>query len=206
MRNFKTLTLSFLVFSIISCGKSSSSSSAATQTNKIIFATDTTYDGNVGTIDDADNLCILNATLKALANSINYKALIVGTDRTACTTDMCSGAGSGEHKDWVLKANTTYTRIDKTVIGTTGTNGLLPIPLTNAIDPTKTDVWTGIVYIENPMLTLRWVNAGNNCNNWTNNSGVLAGETGNPSSTDFRSIDSGNPVCSGLKSLYCVEQ
>lgn len=208
MRNFQKLILSLVALSILSCGKSSSSSPAAASTNKIIFVTDIAIDGNIGTIGDADTSCITNAILKLLANPANYKAMIVGTDRTACTTDMCSGAGSGEHADWVLKANTTYIRTDATVIGTTDVNALLPIPLINSIDPTKTDVWTGIEY-RNSMIGLpasRWVNATSNCNNWTINAGNVAGETGNPSVSNNTSIDAGNPVCSGLKNLYCVEQ
>ena len=67
-----------------------------------------------------------------------WKALISASgQRIACTTSNCSGSGQAEHLDWVLKANTTYYRADKTVIGTTDTffDGS-----PDKVEPTRDDV------------------------------------------------------------------
>jgi hypothetical protein len=201
MRNFRTIILSFVALSVLSCGKFSTSSSAAVATNKIIFVTDTTFDGNIGNINGADNKCKDAANFKALTNPTNYKAMIVGNTRHACTTANCSG-GQSENLDWVLKANTTYIQIDTTVIGTTNANGLLTFPLTVPIDNTPTgSAWTG--------LSNDWTNFVDNCDDWTESDfpGGLSGAIGDITALDDTSIKKGSPKdCTDTYYLYCVEQ
>jgi len=54
--------------------------------------------------------------------------------------------------------------------------------------------------------SFRWMNAGNDCNGWTNNTGASAGELGQAEQTDYRYVSGGNNTCDSLRGFFCVEQ
>lgn len=185
------------------------SSSAVSNSSKMIFISETNTQGSF-TIPDADSICQNDAHKPSGGGT--YKAMVVlGTTRRACSTDMCGG-GSSEHIDWVLAASTTYLNIDGDTIGTTDSNGLLPATLTNAINSSAGYAWTGIEYevaVEEDkggMTNNRWLEAGNNCNGWTNDTSGNAGEIGDPTTSTYQFADIGNNSCGNSFSFYCVEQ
>jgi hypothetical protein len=125
-----------------------------------------------------------------------------GNARIACTSDDCITSGVAEHKDWVLKPNTTYKRPDGTLIGTTNENGLFNIPLTNsyAVDPVGSNeaarVWVG------------WGNtwyAQDNCTGWTVSTG-WGGYHARQDATNSQAIHYSTQMCSDTNPIACVEQ
>ncbi|MEZ4814325.1 MAG: DUF1554 domain-containing protein [Bdellovibrionota bacterium] len=172
-----------------------------------IFVSATTTQGDFGGAEQADTICDVDANNPN--DGATFKALMYDAGvREACTTDMCSGSGVAEHIDWVLKSNTDYTRLDGTPIATADANGLLPDTLTNAISATSATVWHGILYQESVMLipAQRWMESGDNCNGWVDNSNSRAGRIGIADQVNNSYINAGNPVCQNTYSFYCVEQ
>lgn len=174
-----------------------------------IFITATTSNGSFGGAAAADAIC--NADANKPTGGGTYKAMLAdGTDRRACTTDNCSTGGTSEHIDWVLKPNTTYTSSSGTTIATTDANGLFSSSISQAIGSAGVFVWTGITYQQDfgaaSAFIDRWINSNGNCNNWTDNSNLVAGEIGQGEATDYRYISGGNPTCNNNYKFYCVEQ
>ena len=192
------LLINFLVIGIVTlfgaCNDTDSSAtpSSSSESGKRVFIATSTSLGNI-TVSGADTLC--NST----ALSGTYKAMIVGGGRVACTTADCSG-GVGEHTDWVLAANTQYTRTNWTVIGTSDSKGLLPATLTNAISTAAVTVWTG--------LAADWTNSGNDCSSWTDATIGFSGNTGDASSVTTTTVIAGGGAltCDNNYKLICVEQ
>lgn len=173
---------------LFSCGKkktqTSTSTSSGCSTCKI-FITAATHDGNFGGVTAADSFCATDANLPAGGGT--YKALIGASTRLPPSTN------------WPLKASTAYVRSDGvTAIGTTTAARIFSFNLTNAIAGAGS-AWTG--------LSGAMAQAVENCTDWTANAGG-----GNPTKygtatqVDSRAIEQGATFCSGLFSLYCVEQ
>ena len=166
---------------------------------KRIFVSATTHDGNFGAsasaaLTAADALCNADANKPATGT---YKAMIVNTARTACTTANCGG-GISENVNWILSANTSYYRANgTTLIGTTNAAAIFPIPLTNAPHTAATIVYTG--------LYSNWTTDSSTCSNWTNNSGIF-GVYGQANLTSDGFIIGGSILCSNSRAVYCVEQ
>lgn len=155
-----------------------------------------TFGGAVG----ADAICASEATSKSLTGK--FKAVIVSGARRACTTANCSG-GTSENLAWVLKANTTYYRLDgTTIIGTTNAGGVFEAALDNPVEDTNQDtIWTG--------LRSDWTNqASENCDNWYNVNGAGGATTGDTSSTDNWAFGTNGSTysCSNTLRLVCAEQ
>jgi hypothetical protein len=153
--------------------------------NKRIFVTTSSYTGNLGGIAGADQKCMSDANKPA--GSCAWKALIIGDARSIT-------------RDWVLKPNTTYYRLDGTTpLGATDGGGKLLTPLYNSIIAINSTTWTG--------LNTDWSSDTNTCTNWTSavNSlhSVYLGVTDR---TDTGVISAAQGNCDGVHSLYCVEQ
>ena len=202
---FKFLSLALFLALLNSCGKDggfapgTGGGTSSGSNTKIIFLTATSLtDGNIGGKAGADTVCQSDTNIP---NSGVYRALIVDDNRRACTTANCSG-GAGEGLDWVLKANTTYTRSDNTIIGTTNSAAIFSFPLTNSISTTASvRVFTG--------LSIDWTTASQTCTNWTSNDSNSGGVYGDPTKVTSFAIGGGISICDGSGSdlrLYCVEQ
>ncbi len=126
-----------------------------------------------------------------------FKALIVDSTRTACTSADCGVGGATENVDWVIAPSTTYARPSGTVIGTTSASGIFAFPLTAAISATATSVMTG--------LNTNWTNATDNCLDWTSADGGDSLSAGNATVLTSSAIASGTTSC-GSYPLICVEQ
>ncbi len=166
-----------------------------------IFVTQATFNGNLGGVAGADNLCRNDAANPMGSGNGFWKALISASgQRIACTTSNCSGSGQAEHLDWVLKANTTYYRADKTVIGTTDPNGLFVGSISNSVGTTSTVAFTG--------LTADWALSGDTCNAWTDqNVGSFNGLTGQTNLINQQWYSNTANNCDlPTKALYCVQQ
>ncbi len=167
-----------------------------------VFVTAATFQGNFGTVTAADQIC---ATDIRHPGDGTYKALITyeNGSRRACTSANCETAGASEGVDWVLQPNTTYTRLDGTVIGKTTSAAILPLPLTNPFSATAGRAWTGFSV---PAWTSP-VNQG--CNNWTSTASMAPPGGGSSTINDgsnFNMAFAFGVNCSGSISLICVEQ
>lgn len=168
-----------------------------------MFVTTSTYTGaTIGGITGADAKCASDAAKPATGT---YKAFLVDdTNRIACTTANCSG-GASENKNWVLKANTAYTRVDGTAIATSTASALLPATLTNPISTTGDtmlgNIRTGMAFAKD------WTSRVNgHCTNYTVTTGSSTdGDAGTVLTTSSYLYVNGG-TCAGLKSLLCVEQ
>ncbi|MBL8020283.1 MAG: DUF1554 domain-containing protein [Leptospirales bacterium] len=167
-----------------------------------IFLSATTHDGNFGTIAAADSICNNDANRPAATS--NYKALLVdAVNRTACSSTNCATSGILENVDWVLQPNTTYYRTNGTTpIFTTNAAAIAIFNLTNSITGTAAVYWTGMRGTPNT-----WQGStANRCNFWTDGSAGFQGGTGLGNSVNNSSIRNTSPNCNVLQSLLCVEQ
>jgi hypothetical protein len=153
--------------------------------NKRIFVTNSSYTGNLGGIAGADQKCMNDLNKPAV--SCVWKALIVGDARSIT-------------RDWVLKPNTTYYRVDGTTpLGATEAGGKLLTPLYNSIIAVNSTTWTGL----NPV----WTSDTNTCTNWTSAVNSLQPVyLGVTDRTDSGVISAAQGNCDGVNRLYCVEQ
>jgi hypothetical protein len=160
----------------------------------LIYRTEMPKKANFGGIPSADALC--NASPPRAGA---YKALIVdGTTRRACTTASCGG-GVAEHVDWVLASDTTYSRPDGTLIGSTNGAGIFVFPLQASIDTVGYSYWTG--------LSTDWTSSTDDCGDWTQTAGYYATE-GLADTTDSQAIYGVSESCASLAGAFfvCVEQ
>ncbi len=172
-----------------SCDPTSySSTSSSNCTTCKIFVTASTYDGNPGGASGAD---------ANYPGSWTYKAFIVdGTNRIASVT---SNSGDGQ-VDWVLKANTDYTRLDGTAIMTTNANSIFVFgTLTNSFASSDTGYYTGLWSYWSVVTTAH-------CSSWTSNSGASSARLGDQTSTSSSSIQAFGVICSSIQNLVCIEQ
>ncbi len=183
---------------------------AASCTTCKMFFTATNYDGNLGGFTGADAKC--NSDASKPAGGGNYKAFLTDvTTRRSCTTSDCSG-GASEGLDWVLKANTQYTRADGTIIGTTNAGAIFAgAALTNPVkgDGVYTEFRTGFRFVT----TANWLpHATANCASYTSATGngvsgnlsSAALSTGGGSMNNF--LYTNGTTCATAVKLLCVEQ
>ncbi len=154
---------------------SAASSASATITItavKRIFVTTSTFNGNLGGLSGADSKCNVDAN-KPSGSSSTYKALLNGNNATS--------------------TGVAYYRSNGTTLIATATGGNLlgSSALTNAINASAANVWTG---------------ATSNCSTWSSNSGAVNGTIGSAASSSATYWSASSPNCSGSRSLYCVEQ
>lgn len=163
---------------------------------RIFVTTSAFYNGNLGGASGADTKCMTDASKP---NSSTYKAMIAdGSTRRACTTANCSG-GISENLGWVLLPNQAYVRSDGvTPIATTNSAAIFTFPLTNAIQASGTNIWTG--------LAIDFTNNGpGTCTGWTTTAGN--GSSGTSGATNNTSINAvASQPCGGSISIYCIEQ
>ncbi|WP_243401557.1 DUF1554 domain-containing protein [Leptospira levettii] len=161
------------------------------------FSTSVTYDGNRGGISGADAKCMADSNKPSEPVGAVYKAFLVDDiNRIACTTSNCTTGGNSEHKDWILKPNTTYKRaVDTVIIATTNSVGIFTTQTNDAANPTLGTVFTGLD-------TSGWLTrlSGDHCTRWTSN--AVNGASTNSSSLNTGSITG----CSNSFPMLCVEQ
>jgi len=131
-----------------------------------------------------------------------YKALLISANRIACTTVNCSG-GSIENSNWILQPNTTYTRLDGTVIGVTNSSGIFDLPLTNSFSSSFGVAWTGF---DNAS---PWtLNTDQNCTNWSTTGGAppASGASLLDDGSSFNAAFAFGKNCNENLNFICVEQ
>jgi hypothetical protein len=166
--------------------------------SKIIFVSLTTENGNLGHPNAADGAVCPNDANKPAGTAL-YKVILVDSlyqDRVACSSANCSGDAGAQHVDWALAPNTTYTRPDGAVIGTTTSAAIFAFPLQNSISTSNVQVWTG--------LNADWTSNADACGGWVTSSGM--GVVGAANQVDSTSIAMASITCATGASYYCVEQ
>lgn len=182
-----------------------------------VFITASTFDGNLQGVAangpaGADAKCLADANKPS---SGTYKAMITdGTNRRACTTDNCGGAGldASENVDWVFQFGRIYIRAsDSASLFTPVAAGIIVAPGTilnhNFDSGTPKYFWTGIA--QNPDY---WSTASSSpnytCSNWTSNANISdGGRVGISDSTSYTAFRSGGGRnCNDSYHLVCVEQ
>lgn len=163
-----------------------------------IYVTTAIFNGNLGGSSGADMSCVSNTNNPAGSGKGNWKAMIAGGGRVACTTANCTTGGATENQSWALKPLTTYRRAsDDFPIGTTNSAGIFIFPLLSSLANGTLNVWTG--------LTTDWLVNGSICNGWVDNTTGqgMAGQTGDAT---FANIASAGQPCTGNLPLFCAEQ
>lgn len=190
----KSLTLIPLFIILVSCGQNKGSSP---NNNPVIFISSTQANGNFGGPSQADAICMADASRPDKTKTYKAMMSIINT-RIACQTAYCTG-GTSENINWVLSPNTTYTRSDGTIIGTTNSAGIFPATLTNSFSSTNTKIWTGL-----KADWTQWFDE--DCNDWTSQNGFNNGARGVSNNSDYRSWALARDNCNVAGSFYCVEQ
>ncbi|MDO8519146.1 MAG: DUF1554 domain-containing protein [Deltaproteobacteria bacterium] len=165
-------------------------------------------DGAANGIAGADAKCESDGSKPA--DGSTYKAFLVDTsNRVACTTASCGG-GTSEHTDWVMGANTTYTRSDgTTVVGVTNANGILAtFPLTNSFGTSAGLAWTGLSQTADAWTSGNGSVTDSLCNNWesADDFGYTADLVATSGYNNAVSKSAGGQGCSTSRALICVEQ
>ena len=156
-----------------------------------IFSTTTAVAGDFGGAAAADAVCNTDASRP---NSSNYKALLWTSTRSPTS-------------DWPIKSGVAYVRADgSTAIGTGGSDGFIPPPLTNSII-TASPVyhWTGIDIAGFPAMA----QSSHTCTGWTDGTSGVSGATGTGSltaSSAYVGMNATGRGCNGTNRFYCVEQ
>lgn len=161
-----------------------------------LFVTSSTTNGNIGGVTGADTLCSSDANKPTDGGT--YKAVLVDAslNRRACSSANCTLVT--ENINWVLGANITYLRsLDGTVIFTTNSAGIFPFGTASAsIDTGSDQYFTG--------LNSNWTLNGSHCTSWTSNTG--SGRIGSSDQTGGTMIENGGGGCNTSKKLLCAEQ
>lgn len=138
-----------------------------------------------GDLTPGDTMCATEATNRGLTGIFNA---VVGE-----TTLRNKASGN-----WILKKSAEYRRPDGTVIGTTDSTGSLVFPLTNSIDASSVQYWTGLA-------TNSDVDAFYACSGWGN--GMSGdGKVGESSATTSAAISSTTAGCNESHPLLCAEK
>lgn len=173
---------------------------------KFIFVTSGPFTGALSGINGADSICNSNGN-RPDTNS-TYKALIGSTNgmqRYGCTTAgaQCSN-GIDDSVNWVLYPLTTYKRAsDSLVIGTTTTDRVFNIPLTNPLGSSGL-YWSGF---ENTVSYHGYTIGGTaECAGWNDGSGASWGNRGDLAVTSVNASNTTNLNCNNTYPILCAEQ
>lgn len=162
-----------------------------------LFVTSSTTNGNMGGVTGADTLCSSDANKPTDGGT--YKAVLVDAslNRRACASGNCTVA-AGNNISWALGANLTYLRSsDGTVIFTTNSAGIFAFGTASAsVDTGSNQYFTG--------LNSDWTLNGSHCTSWTSNTG--SGRIGSSDQTGSTMIENGGSGCNTSKNLLCAEQ
>ena len=153
-------------------------------------------------IAGADAFCMGDSARPS--DLVTAKAMMSdGTNRAACSSDMCSAGGVSEHVDWVFKPGKSYTLADGvTPIATADANGLLPFPLANHLGGSGNAFFTG--------MAANWQTSGFDCNDYSyvgpGNAFVGHDSTAIPTGTTFLQAFGAGVQCTSTLRVLCVEQ
>ncbi len=155
-----------------------------------------------------------NKKLRIFVTSVSTNGFLGALGGIAGADALCAGdannPGGGIFKamimspsrhlslDWVLQPDTKYYRTDGTTfIGQTGPAKIFIFPLSNQIETSLHQVWTGMDGAGNPH--------SDNCNGWTDDGGFM-GARGNSNSLNTEVYNNSSDPCNMPLKLYCVEQ
>ena len=154
---------------------------APSGTNKKIFITATSYDGNLGGITGADAKCMADANYPGNGT---YKALLGGTTRK-----VLPSASS-----WVLIGGANYLRAnDSTLVVTALSNKTFGF-IMNPFSALGDFFWAGLD-------ETAWTVSADNCTDWTSNDVSTLGEASTITNWTMSLLS-----CDTFKPLLCVEQ
>jgi hypothetical protein len=158
-----------------------------TGTDKCVFVTSATSNGNLGGLAGADATCAARATASGLLGT--FKAWL-STIATTANSRMTASP-------------TPYVRLDDTVVAATYaalTSGTLAaaIDVSDKGSTPTASVWTNT--------DVNGTSLGSDCNLWVDGTSANSGIQGSTSSTTATWTSNGTANCNLLKALYCVEQ
>ncbi|WP_167883534.1 DUF1554 domain-containing protein [Leptospira ognonensis] len=165
-----------------------------------MFVTASSYDGARGGISGSDAKCNADSSKPASPSAAIYKAFLMDdTSRIACVNSNCS-TGIAEHKDWILKPDTIYTRAeDGLTVNTTNSLGIWTTGQTNdAISGGSLTLMSGIN-------TSGWTTrsgVSSHCTQWTSNASASPATF----TTGTMNVGSISGNCNAGTRIVCVEQ
>lgn len=165
-----------------------------------MFVTASSYDGARGGIAGTDAKCNADSSKPASPSAAVYKAFVVDdTNRIACLNSNCS-TGIAEHKDWILKPDTIYTRVeDGLTVSTTNSLGIWTTGQSNQVQ-----TGTNLVLMSG-INTSGWTTRtgiASHCTQWSSNSAAT------PATYSIGGLNAGSLSgnCNSGTQIVCVEQ
>lgn len=176
---------------------------SSNSTDKIVFISPTTTNGQFGGIDTADGICQSDAIFKGFTGT--FKAFLVAGAGNIRTASITANAGDGQ-VEWVLQANKTYVQEDQTtVIQTSNANALWNFPLQNPASSSAGQFWSG--------MNNNWTTGGTPNSNLCDTTSLTSWTTasfGTPgvfnSLTNAILKDSNNLDCTTMIHFLCIQQ
>ncbi len=152
-----------------------------------VFATQTSYSGNLGGVAGADAKCMADNNYPGTGS---FRAMVVdGTQRSACASTTCN---------WVFRPLRSYFRlIDGTLILTTNADGITGGTQSAAFTGTGAQYWTG--------LSAAW-GADVHCDNWSDETAGANGSVGSGNVTNANAYSGTVLPCNSTRPLLCVLQ
>lgn len=189
----KIIALSLLLI-LFSCGKNDGSApntSSSTDTTSStgcttckIFLSASTDTGGAG-VAGFDTLCATDSNNPN--DGSTYKALIGASTRQPPSTD------------WPLKASTAYVQSNGTTpVATTTSGSVFTFPVSNPLNTTFINVWTGLTTTMTP--------SGTNCLNWTSSANGVTGTYGVSNVSSTSAVSNAPQTCDVAYKVYCVQQ
>jgi hypothetical protein len=182
-----------------------------------MYVTKSTYTGNLGGLAGADAKCMADSNYPGTGT---FKAFLTDDDsasytRMACFNANCSPSNANDGTGWILKANTSYYRVNSKIkVFTTNASRIPPFPFINSLLGTNlppVKYWSGIsptwVFTAyNLPPTVPGICGSNSANAWTVSTTSGAGGYGLAESTSATFVNNAGVSCNAVYALVCVEQ
>lgn len=181
----KNVLYIFLLLTAVSCGENGGVAPGSTgcKTCKI-FLSASSDTGSAG-VDGLDALC--DTDFNNPNDGSTYKALIGASTRQPPSTD------------WPLKPLTAYVQSNGTTpVATTTSGSIFTFPVSNPLNTTFINVWTG--------LSATMTVSATNCSDWTSASNGVNGAYGVSNVATTSAVSHATQTCDIAYQFYCVQQ
>lgn len=197
MLKIQSILLLSLILTLISCGKAEgegTQSDGLADSDHRVFATSSSYSGNMGGLSGADSKCKSAAEAAGLTRT--YKAILSDSGNDAEDRLIISGEvyiiDSLGNSNLVVNSGVALWNTDSI-------NLLSSIDLDENGNTVNDSVWTGTGSDGGVFFT-------DNCTNWTSSGGGTDGFTGSSASLNDQWVESLSEACSNSNRLYCISQ
>ena len=196
MLKIQSILLLSLILTLISCGKAEgegTQSDGLADSDHRVFATSSSYSGNMGGLSGADSKCKSAAEAAGLTRT--YKAILSDSGNDAEDRLIISGEvyiiDSLDNSNLVVNSGVALWNTDSV-------NLLSSIDLDENGNTVNDSVWTGTGSDGGVLI--------DNCTNWTSSVGGTDGFIGSSASLNDQWVESISEGCNNSNRLYCISQ